>query len=119
MLPSAFASLTNPCLPDFWSTQYPAAAGAIVEASIFIMFVTDFALRRYIWKVSDLNRIEEITARTEKLGVSFLEAGIIFHSIFIGLTLSISTGTDFYSLWVTIIFHRMLPTNASSHYRDV
>jgi len=110
MLPSAFASLSNPCLPDFWTSIYSAAPGAIVEGAMFTIFAIDFYSRRYIWKVNDPDREEEVTAQTEKLGVGLLEAGIIFHSVFIGLTLAISTGTEFYSLWVTIIFHRMHPS---------
>ena len=47
------------------------------------------------------------TDATRKLGVAILEAGIIFHSVFIGLTLAVSTGSDFVSLFITIIFHRM------------
>ena len=46
---------------------------------------------------------------TQKLGVAILEAGIIFHSVFIGLTLAVSTGSNFISLFITIIFHRTLP----------
>lgn len=47
------------------------------------------------------------TAATQKLGVAILEAGIIFHSVFIGLTLAVSSGSDFISLFITIIFHRI------------
>jgi len=50
------------------------------------------------------------TAATQKLGVVILESGIIFHSVFIGLTLAVSTGSDFVSLFITIIFHRTCPT---------
>ncbi|KJX98015.1 zip family zinc transporter like protein [Zymoseptoria brevis] len=35
-----------------------------------------------------------------------LEAGILFHSIFIGLALSVSTGPAFYSLLLAISFHQ-------------
>ena len=53
--------------------------------------------------------IDPHTAATQKLGVAILEAGIIFHSVFIGLTLAVSTGSNFISLFITIIFHRTLP----------
>lgn len=36
-----------------------------------------------------------------------LEAGILFHSIFIGLSISISTGTTFIALMIAIAFHQM------------
>jgi solute carrier family 39 (zinc transporter), member 1/2/3 len=53
-------------------------------------------------------QLDRHTQATQKLGVVILEAGIIFHSVFIGLTLAISTGSDFISLFITIIFHRTL-----------
>lgn len=36
-----------------------------------------------------------------------LEAGILFHSVFIGLSISVSTGTTFIALMVAISFHQM------------
>ncbi|KAK5947419.1 hypothetical protein PMZ80_001569 [Knufia obscura] len=35
LLPTAFVSLTNPCLPQFWTESYPAMTGAIALASVF------------------------------------------------------------------------------------
>lgn len=35
-----------------------------------------------------------------------LEIGILFHSVFIGMSLSVSTGNEFLILWIAIIFHR-------------
>jgi len=35
LLPTAFVSLTNPCLPSFWTDDYPAMTGAIALASVF------------------------------------------------------------------------------------
>src|SRR5271169_1227633 len=154
MLPSAFQSLSDPCLPDFWINTYTAAPGAIAMSSAIIIFLVEFGSTRYLANVDrqiagdatptpptppDLSALEtgakiepqppkkrdsahfghhhinpppvegEIdahTAATQKLGVAILEAGIIFHSVFIGLTLAVSTGSDFISLFITIIFHR-------------
>ena len=36
-----------------------------------------------------------------------LEAGILFHSVFIGLSISVSTGTTFIALMVAIAFHQI------------
>jgi zinc transporter 1/2/3 len=36
-----------------------------------------------------------------------LEAGILFHSIFIGLSISVSTGTTFIALMIAITFHQI------------
>lgn len=38
LLPTAFGSLNDPCLSDFWTTDYQAMPGAIMLASVF--FVT-------------------------------------------------------------------------------
>ena len=38
-----------------------------------------------------------------------LEAGILFHSVFIGMALSVATGTSFIVLFIAISFHRKKP----------
>jgi solute carrier family 39 (zinc transporter), member 1/2/3 len=165
MLPSAFESLSDPCLPDFWINTYTAAPGAIAMTAAIIIFLVEYGSTRYLAQVDrkiaakkaatdsssstpslvatdveagkreEPQRITEngahfghhhihpapiegetdaSTAATQKLGVAILEAGIIFHSVFIGLTLAVSTGTDFISLFITIIFHRMSPLSPSA-----
>ena|ERR1700736_116091 len=145
MLPSAFGSLSNPCLPDFWIITYSAAPGAISMAAVFGIFLVEFGATRYLaaHRMRDetlpviehansnehpekggkgsvdahghhhyyppVTDVEPGAATTQKLGVAILEAGIIFHSVFIGLTLAVSTGSDFVSLFITIIFHRIPP----------
>ena|SRR5271156_3303700 len=184
MLPSAFDSLSDPCLPDFWINTYTAAPGAIAMAAAIAIFLVDYGSTRYLANVDQrvvhdtsstvfepgqlgqlspapdkipldseaeisLNESEERlashergnygigrqseqqrahfghhhiipppvegeeidahTAATQKLGVLILEAGIIFHSMFIGLTLAVSAGSTFISLFITIIFHRTSP----------
>ena len=39
--------------------------------------------------------------------VVLLEMGILFHSVFIGMSLSVSVGNSFVILLVAIVFHRM------------
>lgn len=41
LLPTAFLSLSNPCLSSFWTEDYPAAPGAIMLASIFFVTVIE------------------------------------------------------------------------------
>ncbi|RMY56829.1 hypothetical protein D0865_03438 [Hortaea werneckii] len=43
---------------------------------------------------------------TSHLQVFLLEAGIIFHSVFIGIGLSVSSGEGFVPYWIAIIFHQ-------------
>src|SRR5438046_679825 len=51
MLPSAFESLTDPCLPDFWTNTYTAAAGAITMTSAIVIFLVEFGSTRYLANV--------------------------------------------------------------------
>ncbi|KAK4164568.1 putative transporter [Cladorrhinum sp. PSN259] len=44
LLPVAFASLTDPCLPDLFTEQYPAMPGVIMMASMFCLFVVEMWL---------------------------------------------------------------------------
>jgi zinc transporter 1/2/3 len=41
-----------------------------------------------------------------------LEVGILFHSVFIGMNLSVSAGREFVILFIAIVFHRKLLSNA-------
>lgn len=41
LLPTAFVSLTDPCLPPFWNEKYPAMAGAIALAAVFLIAVIE------------------------------------------------------------------------------
>src|SRR5436305_588182 len=40
------------------------------------------------------------------LQVVLLESGILFHSVFIGMALSVATGSNFIVLFIAILFHR-------------
>lgn len=46
--------------------------------------------------------------RKELLQCILLELGILFHSVFIGMALSVSTGSEFVVLLIAIVFHRKL-----------
>ncbi|WYZ37787.1 hypothetical protein EsH8_II_001293 [Colletotrichum jinshuiense] len=41
LLPTAFGSLTNPCLPDLFTKDYPPLPGAIMMASMFLLFTVE------------------------------------------------------------------------------
>jgi solute carrier family 39 (zinc transporter), member 1/2/3 len=171
MMPSAFESLSDPCLPDFWINTYTAAPGAIAMVAALMIFLVEFGSTRYLATVDrrlaqdaavtsfdpagsdNINKIENghgahkhehngvnhgdhfghhhvipppleghldrHTEATQKLGVAILEAGIIFHSVFIGLTLAISTGSNFISLFITIIFHRTFLFKPNANVRNL
>lgn len=212
LLPTAFISLTDPCLPRFWTDDYPAMAGAIALGAVFLVTVIEMVfspghhgcmtiqeeqivtqpassspaetspsrapsnnknnmagklrqlgpirgratsvgreLQRMSTQVHQMDRNEERRedecdedneeattspddpmTNNEKTGVQpltdeqkhkkallqcmLLEMGIIFHSVFIGMALSVSIGGDFIMLWIAISFHRKL---LSAHHRSV
>lgn len=39
LFPTAFISLTDPCLPRFWTVDYPAMTGAIALAAVFAITI--------------------------------------------------------------------------------
>jgi zinc transporter 1/2/3 len=49
--------------------------------------------------------------RKETLQVYLLEMGILFHSVFIGMSLSVSVGSEFVILLIAIVFHRGFSIN--------
>ncbi|KAK6505475.1 hypothetical protein TWF481_007373 [Arthrobotrys musiformis] len=211
LLPTAFISLTDPCLPKFWTETYPAMAGAIALAAVFFVVTIEMifsgfgapthshgdfeqmvadapsspALRPDLHPDEDpeyqtngeaassllgksthkrtrsgsismqLNRISseqdddgialstilsdsedegsssngvakrrnpkhdghipgiehmspaEIAQQKKNLlQVVLLEAGILFHSVFIGMALSVATGSNFIVLLIAISFHQ-------------
>lgn len=60
--------------------------------------------RHHTRQNSDLKRQQD--AQKQLLQCLLLEAGILFHSIFIGMALSVATGTSFIVLLVAISFHQ-------------
>ncbi|KAH3914943.1 hypothetical protein HBI56_017620 [Parastagonospora nodorum] len=44
LLPTAFASLNDPCLPELFTDKYPAMPGVIMMASLFALFVVEMWL---------------------------------------------------------------------------
>ncbi|KAH8591146.1 ZIP zinc transporter [Bisporella sp. PMI_857] len=45
LVPTAFASLNNPCLPDLLVVQYPAMPGVIMMTSLFALFAIEVYLK--------------------------------------------------------------------------
>ncbi|KAI5798984.1 Zinc/iron permease [Geopyxis carbonaria] len=165
LLPTAFTSLTDPCLPKFWNETYPAMAGLIAMVAVFFVVVIEMVFstasangvagarpthRRSGSLGHQLQRIELSAAgaddadavpelrslaghprkrsmsqgslrRPQRTGsrlteeqqqkknllqVMLLEAGILFHSVFIGMALSVATGSNFIVLLIAITFHQ-------------
>ncbi|KAH8684289.1 ZIP zinc transporter [Tricladium varicosporioides] len=45
LIPTAFQSLNDPCLPDLLTDKYPAMPGVIMMASLFMLFVIEVYLK--------------------------------------------------------------------------
>ncbi|CAG8953651.1 hypothetical protein HYFRA_00010110 [Hymenoscyphus fraxineus] len=45
LIPTAFQSLTDPCLPDLLTDDYPAMPGVIMMASLFVLFFIEVYLK--------------------------------------------------------------------------
>ncbi|KAI1381275.1 Zip-domain-containing protein [Hypoxylon crocopeplum] len=90
---------TNECLGEL---GYEATTAAIVMAGLFFAFTveaTSHRLAHKFWARSHYN--------DEVIGVAVLEAGIIFHSLLIGVTLVVAGDSFFVTLFVVILFHQM------------
>ena len=210
LLPTAFNSLTDPCLPPFWNQDYNSMPGAIVMGAVFFVTIVEMVFTRgqsyagdhtqvprdveaamdskTVDNASDrpcgqtgedniggleqvdssvvgsrggsslsmghgLRALEEqqvqgyednvdAAAHVSNHGLNqnegeggsnnqamnypiiltpeqihkkallqcvLLEIGILFHSVFIGMALSVTGGSGFIVLWVAIIFHRKPP----------
>ncbi|KAL4979626.1 ZIP zinc transporter-domain-containing protein [Aspergillus desertorum] len=194
LLPTAFTLLGDPCLSDFWTTDYPAMPGAISLGGIFLVTLIEMifspvrqATRRVskqteqesspmhqlqlqheqpcdcdrgphirpkgpligrassfsraihrigeesdkIYRTSSapeaspLPQVSQVKRFTDRQGgvdefqlserqkhnkdvmqVFMLEIGILFHSVFIGMSLSVSVGNEFVVLLIAIVFHQ-------------
>ncbi|RPA87675.1 Zinc/iron permease, partial [Ascobolus immersus RN42] len=192
LLPTAFISLLDPCLPAFWTEKYPAMPGAIAMAAVFFVTTIEMVFTRgqmkevmaaagseeekkkFGDKIKGVGKDMGIKLKTLKTGkhqtssdnmigedgqanvrpissdsasttesvyeghggsrvsvasgasdnigvivlthaqklkraklqVMLLEMGILFHSVFIGMALSVTSGSSFIVLLIAILFHQ-------------
>ncbi|KAI2467494.1 Zip-domain-containing protein [Annulohypoxylon bovei var. microspora] len=99
LLTHAQLMFSNECLGEL---KYEGTTAAIVMAGLFFAFTvetTSHRVARKFWARSQYN--------DEVVGVAVLEAGIIFHSLLIGVTLVVAGDSFFITLFVVILFHQM------------
>lgn len=106
---------SNSCL----KIKYEGTGASITMAGIFIAFIIEYIALRIVnardtGKV-DKKEIEETSSNeqslhgisvNDKISVMILEAGIIFHSILIGITLVVTDDVYFITLFIVIVFHQ-------------
>ncbi|KAK5167726.1 high-affinity Zn(2+) transporter zrt1 [Saxophila tyrrhenica] len=120
---------SNECLGRL---QYEATTSAVVMAALFVTFLIEYIAQRLQRRKSTTqgrpaalhdHKMPQAAAddsseeerripgsATEKelmVQVTVMEAGIIFHSILIGLTLVVANDSGFISLFIVILFHQM------------
>jgi zinc transporter 1/2/3 len=109
---------TNECLGEM---KYEGITAAILMAGIFVSFFVEYIGSRFVARHNQPPKEEEVAAaaeeeasalaapppRVELVKLYVLEAGIIFHSLLIGLTLAVSGDSFFLTLFAVIVFHQM------------
>ncbi|KAK3936409.1 ZIP zinc transporter-domain-containing protein [Diplogelasinospora grovesii] len=113
----AHLMFTNECLSEM---KYEGTTAAILMAGIFLSFFVEYIGSRLVARHNQPPK-EEVAAAAEEEGSALaaptprvelvklyvLEAGIIFHSLLIGLTLVVSGDSFFLTLFAVIVFHQM------------
>lgn len=135
LLPTAFGSLLSPCLdPNSVWGRYPAMPGAISMLGLFLVVTVQLVFaeihgpenfhhhrseivdgpprnsekepKQKQGKVHVYTTKDTAKEKGDFLRVALLEMGILFHSVFIGMALSVSKGSGFVVLFIAIVFHQ-------------
>ncbi|KAG5420033.1 ZRT1 [Candida metapsilosis] len=131
LLTHAFLMWSNECI----HLAYEATGASITMAGIFLAFVIEYIAYRFLsHRLNKLPAAKEnsseddaamkVATKTvsddeetmslhgssnamhDKLSVIILEAGIVFHSILIGITLVVAADSFFITLFIVIVFHQ-------------
>ncbi|CAI4213969.1 unnamed protein product [Parascedosporium putredinis] len=124
LLAPAVEALTSPCIdPDSPITRYSWAEGIALMTVFFMFFIeliskvdpgkTETAASdnleaatptdRHLSHAGEHSDLESMAM--QMTAIFILEFGVIFHSIFIGLTLAVS-GDEFVVLYIVLVFHQ-------------
>ncbi|KAL0069236.1 hypothetical protein AAF712_003599 [Marasmius tenuissimus] len=126
LLYHSFIMFNNDCLAE--RLAYDAVAPALALAALLVTFIIDYAVHRYIRKNTPAERqaVDQLKTKSKEshqssssvesgglstkqdiVNVQLLEAGIIFHSIMIGVSLGATGGSEWIPLLCAIVFHQM------------
>ncbi|ETO09895.1 ZIP transporter [Reticulomyxa filosa] len=92
ILPDALETLTDECLPTFWTTTYPAAGGFFALFSALLIHLIEYVS----WIFLDAKN---------RISLYVLECAIAVHSIIIGADLGVA-GSEFQTLLIALVFHQ-------------
>ncbi|KAK3309428.1 putative metal ion transmembrane transporter protein [Chaetomium strumarium] len=111
LLTHAQLMFENRCLGEL---AYEATATSILMAGLFLSFLVEYAGNRLIqWHEAKARSVNVEAAaqvaapKADMVNITVLEAGIIFHSLLIGLTLVVAGDAFFLTLFAVIVFHQM------------
>ncbi|GAB1317470.1 high-affinity Zn(2+) transporter zrt1 [Madurella fahalii] len=108
LLTHAILMFQNECLGEL---SYEATPAVILMAGIFVSFLAECCVQQILmWrsakKRKTLENIVGAEISADLVNVVILEAGIIFHSLLIGLTLVVTGDSFFGTLAAVIVFHQ-------------
>ncbi|CAH0019185.1 unnamed protein product [Clonostachys rhizophaga] len=101
---------SNDCVGEL---EYEGVTSAIVMAGIFLSFLVEYVGHRIVQtkirSEAALSPQEKSKAliSSEVVSITVMEAGILFHSLLIGLTLVVAGDSFFLTLFVVILFHQV------------
>ncbi|CAI6093342.1 unnamed protein product [Clonostachys chloroleuca] len=101
---------SNNCVGEL---EYEGVTSAIVMAGIFLSFLVEYVGHRIVQaklrSEAALSTQEKSKAlvSSEVVSITVMEAGILFHSLLIGLTLVVAGDSFFLTLFVVILFHQV------------
>lgn len=99
LLTHAQLTFTNECVGEL---SYEATTSAVVMAGLFLAFTIETISHRVAKKFSTRSHYND-----EIVSIVVLEAGILFHSVLVGITLVVAEDSFFITLFVVIVFHQM------------
>lgn len=125
LLTHAFLMWNNSCI----KLEYESTGTAITMAGLFLAFLVEYGSSRMLLRRSNSDATEKtdesskdgieklsgsvsyedespLTKRQDTLNVVTTEAGIVFHSILIGLTLVVTGDSYFITLFIVVVFHQ-------------
>ncbi|RCI11073.1 hypothetical protein L249_7536 [Ophiocordyceps polyrhachis-furcata BCC 54312] len=96
----------NKCLGEL---GYEATTSAILMAGLVLSFVVEYVGQRVVAAKRRTSPEQKAKAllSTEVVSILVMEAGILFHSLLIGLTLVVAGDSFFVTLFVVILFHQV------------
>ncbi|KAK4099320.1 hypothetical protein N658DRAFT_517408 [Parathielavia hyrcaniae] len=102
----AILQFQNECLGGL---SYEATPAVILMAGIFVSFLADYLVHEMVaWRATRKGymHVPEGDVSAELANVAILEAGIVFHSLLIGITLVVTGDAFFGTLAIVIVFHQ-------------